>query len=150
MELTLREIAKHLGGDVIGDSSCLISGVSEIQSSEPNTITFLSNPLYHQYINNTNATAVLVDDPGLLNGKSGIVVENPQLAMAKILALFTNEKKVEPTIHPTAVIAKDAQLGDKVNIDANVIIEGKVKIGDRSSIGANTCLLYTSDAADEE
>ena len=140
MELTLSEIANHLGGDVIGDSSCLISGVSEIQSSEPNTITFLGNPLYHQYLKNTNAAAILVDDPSLLNGKNGIVVENPQLAMARTLALFTNEKEVDPTIHPKAVIDKDAQIGDKVNIDANVVIKGRVRIGDRSSIGANTVI----------
>ena len=94
MELTLSEIAKHLGGDVIGDSSCKISGVSEIQSSEPNTITFLGNPLYHKYLKKTNAAAVLVTDPSLLNGKNGIVVKNPQLAMARTLALFTNEKIV--------------------------------------------------------
>ena len=55
MELTLSEIAKHLGGDVIGDSSCIISGVSEIQSSEPNTITFLGNPLYHKYLKNNSS-----------------------------------------------------------------------------------------------
>ena len=89
MKLTLSEIAKHLGGDVIGDSSCLISGVSEIQSSEPDTITFLGNPLYHQFLNNTNAAAILVADPSLLNGKNGIVVENPQLAMARTLALLS-------------------------------------------------------------
>ena len=140
MELTLSEIAKHLGGDVIGDSSCLISGVSEIQNSEPNTITFLGNPLYHKYLKNTNAAAILVADPSLLNGENGIVVQNPQLAMARILALFTSEKKKYPTIHPKSVIAKDAHIGDKVNIEANVIIEGKVRIGDRSSIGANTVI----------
>ena len=123
MKLTLSEIAKHLGGDVIGDSSCLISGVSEIQNSEPNTITFLSNPLYSQYIKNTNAAAILVADPSILNGENGIVVENPQLAMARTLALFTNEKDIDPTIHPRAIIAKDAQIGDKVNIDANVVIK---------------------------
>ena len=140
MELTLSEIAKHLDGDVVGDSSCLISGVSEIQSAEPNTITFLGNPMYQKYLKNTNAAAILVADPSLLNGGNGIVVGNPQLAMARTLALFTNEKEIDPTIHPKAVIAKNAQIGDKVNIDANVIIEGKVRIGDRSSIGANTVI----------
>ena len=140
MELTLSEIAKHLGGNVIGDSSCLISGVSEIQNSEPNTITFLGNLLYHKYLKNTNAAAILVADPSLLNGKNGIVVQNPQLAMAKALALFTIEMKTDPTIHPKAVIAKDAHIGDQVNIDANVIIEEKVRIGDRCSIGANTVI----------
>ena len=140
MELTLSEIAKHLGGDVIGDSSCLISGVSEIQNSEPNTITFLGNLLYHKYLQNTNAAAILVADSSILNGKNGIVVQNPQLAMARVLALFTSEEETDPIIHPKALIAKDAHIGDQVNIDANVIIEEKVRIGDRCFIGANTVI----------
>ena len=140
MELTLSEIAQHLGEDVIGDSSCLIRGVSEIQDSEPDTITFLGNLLYHKYLNNTNAAAILVADASLLNGKNGIVVKNPQLAMAKVLALFNKVEKIDPIIHPKAVIAKNAHIGDQVNIDANVIIEEDVRVGDRSSIGANTVI----------
>ena len=122
MELTLSEIAKHLDGDVVGDSSCLITGVSEIQSAEPNTITFLGNPLYQKYLKNTNAAAILVADPSLLNGENGIIVENPQLAMART---SYSEAEKDPTIHPKAVIAKDAQIGDKVNIDANVMVKAE-------------------------
>ena len=131
---------ENLPNGIVDKNFCLISGVSEIQSSEPNTITFLGNPLYHKYLKNTNAAAILVADPSLLNGENGIVVKNPQLAMARTLALFTNDKDIDPTIHPKAVIAKDAQIGDKVNIDANVIIDSGVRIGDRSSIGANTVI----------
>ena len=79
-------------------------------------------------------------DSSILNGKNGIVVQNPQLAMARVLALFTSEEETDPTIHPKALIAKDAHIGDQVNIDANVIIEEKVRIGDRCSIGANTVI----------
>ena len=109
MKLTLSEIAKYLDGDVVGDSFCLIHGVSEIQNSEPGTITFLGNPLYNKYLKKTNASAVIVTDSSILNGKNGIVIQNPQLGMAKVLSLFVDEKKVTPKIQPKSVISNDAK-----------------------------------------
>ena len=46
MKLTLSEISDYVNGQVIGDKKLLIEGVSEIQDSKVNTITFLSNPIY--------------------------------------------------------------------------------------------------------
>ena len=54
MEFKLREIAHHINGEVVGDHSCKIVGVSEIQNSEPQTITFLGNPSYSKFVLNTN------------------------------------------------------------------------------------------------
>ena len=140
MKLTLSEIAKYLDGDVVGDSSCLIHGVSEIQNSEPGTITFLGNPLYNKYLNKTNASAVIVTDPGILNGKNGIVMQNPQLGMAKVLSLFVDEKEPAPDIHPKSVISNDAKIGKNVDIGPGVVVESDAIIGDRSSIGPNSII----------
>ena len=60
LKLTIGEISDHVGGQVIGDLSCLISGVSEIQDSDVGTITFLSNPLYKKYLSQTKAEAIFV------------------------------------------------------------------------------------------
>ena len=140
MKLTLSEIAKHLDGDVVGDSFCLIHGVSEIQNSEPGTITFLSNPLYHKYLKKTNASAVIVTDSSILNGKNGIVIQNPQLGMAKVLSLFVDEKEVTPKIHPKSVISNDAKIGKNVDIGPGVVVESDAIIGDGSYIGPNSII----------
>ena len=50
MKLTLGELAKHVDGEVVGESDTTISGVSEIQNASPGTITFLGNPLYSKYL----------------------------------------------------------------------------------------------------
>ena len=140
MKLTLSEIAKHLDGDVVGDSSCLIHGVSEIQNSEPGTITFLGNPLYNKYLKKTNASAVIVTDSSILNGKNGIVIQNPQLGMAKVLSLFVDEKESTPKIHPKSVISNDAKIGKNIDIGPGVVIESDAVIGDGSSIGPNSII----------
>ena len=140
MTLTLSEIAKHLDGEVIGDPTCLIKGVSEIQNSEPNTITFLGNPLYGKYLINTKAAAVIVENSDVLDGRNGIVVQNPQLALARALSLFLESTDTTPLIHPSSIISSNAQIGKDVNISAGVIIQDGVSIGDGSSIGSNVVI----------
>ena len=116
MELTLSEIAVHVGGKVVGNHDYSISGVSEIQNGQPGTITFLANPLYTKYLSKTDADAVFVIDGTLLDGKNGIVVQNPQLAMAQTLALFFPDAESKPFIDPLSAIAPTATIGNHVSI----------------------------------
>ncbi len=140
MHLTLDDIASYVGGKVIGNPKTSISGVSEIQNSIPNTITFVGNPLYKKYLSSTKASAVLVTDASVLNGIDGIVVKNPQLAMAKTLELFFPEPKTNNLIDNRAIISKSAVIGDNVRIDAGCVIYGGVSIAENSSVGSNTVI----------
>ena len=70
---TLFDLAKLVNGEVVGDKTMIISGVSEIQNGRESTISFLGNPRYKKYLSSTKASAVIVDDRSLLNDKSGIV-----------------------------------------------------------------------------
>ena len=140
MKLTLGEVAKHVDGEVVGESDTTISGVSEIQNASPGTITFLGNPLYSKYLKDTKADAVFVDEASILNGKSGIIVSNPQLAMAKTLTLFSNKKLKDPYIDSKAVLAKNVRIGKAVTIEAGSVIKDGVIIGDKCKIGANTVI----------
>jgi UDP-3-O-[3-hydroxymyristoyl] glucosamine N-acyltransferase len=138
MKLTLSEISDYVSGQVVGDKKLLIEGVSEIQDSRLNTITFLSNPLYKKYLEKTKSSAILVKSAELLGDKSGIVVENPQLAMAKTLELFFPKKITKKTIHPSANISPNSRIGNDVSIGPSVFIMSNSVIKDGSYIGANS------------
>ena len=140
MKLTLREIATYVDGKVIGEPDINVSCVSEIQNSLPGTITFLGNPKYKQFLTETQAEAIFVRNEDHLNGKNGIVVSNPQLAMARTLRLFFPEKSIEPSIHKSAVIDSTASVGSNVFIDAGVVIKSGASIGDNAIIGANVVI----------
>ena len=140
MKLTLREIAAHVDGEVIGEPDINVSGVSEIQNSLPGTITFLGNPKYKQFLTETQAEAIFVRSEDHLNGKHGIVVSNPQLAMAITLRLFSPEKSFEPSIHESAVIDSTASVGKNVFIDAGVVIKSGASIADNAIIDANVVI----------
>lgn len=138
MKLTLSEISDYVNGQVIGDKKLLIEGVSEIQDSKVNTITFLSNPTYKKYLEKTKSSAVLVKSAEFLGAKSGIVVENPQLAMAKTLELFYSKKIIKKNIHPSAIISSKSIISDNVSIGPGAILMSGSIIKNGSSIGANT------------
>jgi UDP-3-O-[3-hydroxymyristoyl] glucosamine N-acyltransferase len=140
LKLTLREIATYVDGKVIGKPDINVSGVSEIQNSLPGTITFLGNPKYKQFLTETQAEAIFVSNEDYLNGKNGIVVSNPQLAMARTLKLFFPEKSIEPSIHKSAVIDSTASVGKNIFIDAGVVIKSGASIADNAIIGANVVI----------
>ena len=137
MQFSLSEIALLVNGNVSGDPDLKISGESEIQNGEPGTITFLGNPLYGKYLENTTASAVFVSEKEDLKGLDGIIVANPQLALAKTLSVFYPDRKPSGIIHPNAFIHHDANVGVGVTIDSGAVIETGAKIGDQSWIGPN-------------
>ena len=60
MEFSANDIAALLNGEVEGDGTVSVSSISKIDQSQPNTLSFLSNPAYTKYIYTTKATIVIV------------------------------------------------------------------------------------------
>ena len=131
----LGELAELVSGELAGNLNIEIDAVSEIQKGRAGTITFLGNPKYRKYISETNASAIIVSDKSFLKGKNGIIVQNPQLAFAKILSIFSDKRDDLVGIHPSAIIHKSAELGMEVSIGAFAVIGDSVKVGNRSKIG---------------
>ena len=137
---TLLDLAKLVTGKVVGDKTMIISGVSEIQDGRESTISFLGNPRYKKYLSSTKASAVIVDDRSLLNDKSGIVHNNPQLAIAKILEVFSQKINNKIEISKNTYISPKAIIGKNVSIGHFSVIEDDVIIGDNTTIGSNTII----------
>ena len=142
MKFTLQHINKYVKGQLIGNKDLLIEGVSEIDNGLPRTITFLGNSLYKKFLRSSNASAFLVSNKSFLDETSlnGIVVTNPQLAMAITLKLFYPNKKVQPFISPKSIIEENVTLGKDVTIHSGVVIKKGVKIGGYSEIGSNSVI----------
>ncbi|MEE8340642.1 MAG: UDP-3-O-(3-hydroxymyristoyl)glucosamine N-acyltransferase [Candidatus Neomarinimicrobiota bacterium] len=138
--LTLRKLASIIGGEVFGTPEQIIRGVSDIKDGVPDTVTFLFNPKLQDLVDQTSASAIIVSDAKILNGKNGIVVDNPRLAMAKIIKLFEIPDTNESGIHTTAIIHKSAIIGKNVDIGAFSVLGQNVKIADNTSIYNNVSI----------
>ncbi len=145
MQKTITELAEQVNGTVIGDGAVVISGISKIEDSHPDTVTFLANQKYEKYLYDTEATAVLVPRSISKSNTNLVQVDDPYSSFRVIALLFHPFPEVEEHfIHPSAIINKYASITEPVHIGAFVhiekgaVIEKNTSIGSHSYIGVNT------------
>ena len=57
---TAADIATMVGGEIVGDDRREVREFSRIQESSKGALSFVANPKYEQYLENTQASVVLV------------------------------------------------------------------------------------------
>jgi UDP-3-O-[3-hydroxymyristoyl] glucosamine N-acyltransferase len=135
MRKTLKEIARIVGGEVIGDGEVVITGVSGIKEACEGDITFLANPKYYSFLDKTKASAVVTSIEVTAASKPIIRTENPSLAFARIISVMSPAGLVHPKgIHPTVIIGKNTKLGSDVAIGPYVVLDDGASVGDRTII----------------
>jgi len=146
MPYTIADIAKHLGGEVIGDASLVLKGFAPADRAQPGDLTFAENESYFARAEQSAASAIMVDGPGTSAHKALIRVPNARVAFAKVLPLFFPEPAFAAGIHPTAVVPASAQVDPTAHIGPHCILGEKVRVGARSvlqglnAVGAD-CLI---------
>ncbi|PCH96668.1 MAG: UDP-3-O-(3-hydroxymyristoyl)glucosamine N-acyltransferase [Gammaproteobacteria bacterium] len=143
MTYTLSDIAKQLGAQlVITDAAecsetSTIKGLATLANAQTGQIAFLANKKYLAQLQATEASAVIVSADMLAQCPvNALVMDNPYMGYALLANLLDTTPKVAIGIHPSAVIADDVKLGEKVSVGANAVIESGVQLGDNVSIGA--------------
>jgi UDP-3-O-[3-hydroxymyristoyl] glucosamine N-acyltransferase len=155
---TLSELARHVGGKVIGDDAVEIQGVASIEEAGPAEIAFLAHPRYRSYLPTVRAGAIIVsrDIPIQSLPKAGqnfIQVFQPYVAFAKILQLFNpvpryaGEVSSLASIDPTAVLAEQVAVfphvyvGKGVRVHRGTVLFPGVYLGDGVEVGED-CVLH--------
>src|SRR6059036_727111 len=110
MPLTAAEIAKHLGGEVLGDGSLPLTGFAPADKAKPGDLTFAENESYFSRAEQSAASAIIIDGPFSSKRKTLIRVASARIAFAKVLPLFYPEPVFAPGIHNSAVLAESAQV----------------------------------------
>ncbi len=138
---SLNELAKEVNGKVIGDCSLQIFGICTIQNSSSGSITFLANPKYKKYLDDTSASAIIVSPEFKDKITAGIVVNDPYLAYAKISSLYQKYSNPYDSKQSNYFIHESSDVHESVIIGPNVFIGPDCKIGQNSIIHANTSLV---------
>ena len=139
MRKTLKEIAELIDGEVIGNGSTVITGVSGIKEAGEGDITFVANPKYFPLIEKTGASAIITPRDVKAAPKPIIRTDNPSMAFAKIVSFSVpGELKHLKGIHPSVILGKDVSIGHDVAIGPYVVIEDNVSIGDETIIYAGS------------
>ncbi len=127
---------------------CLhLDGIGNLTTANPQQLSFLANPHYIPSLANSQAGAVLTttehqDKVG--QNTIALVVSAPYLAYASASQLFAYQSLMSG-IHPSAVIAESAVIGNGVTIGPFCVIGEKVQIGERSVLDANVVIEANSN-----
>ncbi|HET7819005.1 MAG TPA: UDP-3-O-(3-hydroxymyristoyl)glucosamine N-acyltransferase [Bacteroidia bacterium] len=155
MEFSAKQIAGLLNGTIDGDENVKISQLAKIEEGIPGSISFLSNPLYTQYVYNTKASIVIINKGFNLTAPvttTLIWVDSAEMAFAKLLEMYNQVKLNKSGISKLAFISETAKIGSSIYagefsfIGENAVIGNNVKIypqvyiGDNVAIGDNTTL----------
>lgn len=135
IQTTLGELAKLVGGEVVGDPNIPITGIAGIREAKPGDITFVANSRYASLIHSTRASAVIVGRSMQECRLPAIVTDDPYVAFTKVMKLLNGDDVPPPKeIHPTAVIGENVRIGRDVSIGPYVVIGDNAVIGDRVAL----------------
>ncbi len=133
--MKLGELARQLGCKLEGGEDVEIHGVAGIETAQTGQVTFLTNPKYSRELSKTLASAVFLGEkvaiarapgmPPLAALRSG----NPYYDFARAIDLFSAPLAYPAGIHPTAVIAKTAKIGEGAHIGPHCFVDEHVEVG---------------------
>ena len=140
MKFTAAQIAGILEGEVEGNPEVEVSKLSKIEEGIPESLSFLSNPKYTQYIYTTKASAVIVDKNFKAENRINttlIRVDDAYKSFSKLLEYYNQVKMNKTGIEQPVFISESANYGKNIYIGAFVYISDNVKIGDNVKIYPN-------------
>mgnify|MGYP001817975157 CR=1 FL=1 len=138
---SLAELSARFDLELRGDPEHMIDGVGTLMTGNANQVSFLANRAYRKELPGTKAGAVILKAGDAEACPTNCLVANdPYLAFARIAALFDPRPAGRPGIHPSAVVADSAEIGENASIGPNAVIGEDCKLGAGCTIGPCTVL----------
>ncbi len=153
--ISLKDIASHVNGRLVGCEDTQIRNVKSISDAEEGSITFLSHGRYAKYVKECKASAIIVSEDfavDSLRGIGAIVVANPSLAYIKTLELLHPRRRSEIGISKYALLSSDVSVSESVSIgpyvhvgkdcviEDNVTLHPFVCVGENVTVGEGTTI----------
>lgn len=147
MQFSAEMIAAALGGDVVGNKEATVSTFAKIEEGHSGAISFMANPKYEQYVYTTESSIVIVNRSWEPKGEvkaTLIKVDDAYGCFAKLLELYASYKPRKKGVHPTAVVAESATIGEGCYIGPYVVVDEGAVVGDGASLYPH---VYVGDGA---
>lgn len=155
MRFTAQKIADFLGGSIEGNVDVEVTGISKIEEGGIETLSFLANPKYENFLYTTKSSIVLINRNLKLQKAVNctlIRVDDAYKAFATLLELY-QQSKVAPvgidkmsSIDTTASLGMDVYIGTfsiickNAKIGNNVLIYPQVYVGENVTVDDNTTI----------
>lgn len=152
MQFTAEQIAALLQGEVVGNPQTTVQNFAKIEEGQTGCLSFLANPKYSHYLYETASSIVLVNrdfEPERPVQATLIKVDNAYEAVARLLTIYQQTVQKRKGIHPTAVIADTAEVGEDCYVGPHAYIGEGVKVGSGCQIYANVVIEEGAEVGDD-
>ena len=147
--MKLREIARALGCELVGDGETEITSVAGMEHARAGELTFLANPKYAHKVKETRASAILsekaIEDAPI----ASLVSTNPYLDFARALELFYRPPEPKPGIDRLASVAVSARIGEGASIGPFAVVGERVKMGRNAVLHAHVVIYEGAEIGDD-
>lgn len=143
MDFQAQQIAQLIGGKIEGNPEIIVNSFSKIEEGKAGAISFLGNDKYEHYIYETQSSVVLVSNsfvPKQPLECTLIKVDNPYVAVSKLLQIYESMKPKKTGISSLAYISESAKIGSNCYVAPFVYIGDNVTIGDNCVINPHVCV----------
>ena len=134
--LTSGEIAKLIGGTLVGDDQIQITGVKPLETAGEQDLSFFSPTSKRlatkmlEVARKSHAGAMLVRELDSEISATQIVVSNPSSAVIEVSTLFHVTPLPSVGAHPTAIVSHDVSVSPSARIGAYCIVGEAAVIGE--------------------
>ncbi|MDA8934285.1 UDP-3-O-(3-hydroxymyristoyl)glucosamine N-acyltransferase [Flavobacteriales bacterium] len=140
MKFTAKEIAEMLNGVVEGDADIILNKLSKIEEGFTNSLSFLANLKYTEYLYTTKSSVVIVNKTFTVDKKHKatlIRVDDAYASFAKLMRIVEDLEKDKIGIEMPSFIHHSSSIGEECYIGAFAYIGKNVKLGDHVKIYPN-------------
>jgi UDP-3-O-[3-hydroxymyristoyl] glucosamine N-acyltransferase len=142
MSVPLGSLVDALGGTLLGDPATPIDRLAPLASARPGEIAFIAQARYASQLQTTRAGALIVP-PAMQEAASQrgpcIVTSDPYLYFARLTQWWkrAHEARTPAAIDPLASVHPTAVLGEEVDVGPFAVIGAQARIGRGARIGAH-------------
>ncbi|HMI77803.1 MAG TPA: LpxD N-terminal domain-containing protein, partial [Ferruginibacter sp.] len=142
MHFTAAQIAILINGNIEGDAGTTVTSFGKIEEAQSGQLAFLANPKYEEYLYNTLASIVIVNESQEIKQTLVATIIKVPDAYSAFAILLDKYQQIERQqlngIQQPAYISATAKIGENVFIGAFAYLGEHVVIADAAKIYPNT------------
>lgn len=133
---TLAKVARAVGDRVVGDPRTRLTGVAPLVAAGPSDLSWVADERRAAEAARSRAGAFLAAAEAMAAGRPCVIVEVPQLALARLLEARHPLARPLPGVARGAFVHRSARLGRGVSVAAGATVSAGARVGARTVLAA--------------
>ena len=135
--MRVRELAEWLGATFEGDGERDLTGVAPLETAGDSEVSFVGSRKAAAQAQDSAAGCLIVPTEWPSPSQRTVIrAPEPRTAFARAMSRFYPTLEIKPGVHPTAVVAKDVEMGAMVYVGPHAVVGEGTRLGVAASIGA--------------